>query len=383
MIRTHSAAIATAHPATDPIKNKFTASNWRYWRRELLQLSAINTIIAALLFCLDTQTSFALQFLTANCVGGCIWLLSHTLQWLFASKLSLLRIHLLTVLPGLFIGLQLAAWLGAPDFFRLNAQVPELASRSLIFSLLVTFIAAAFVVQHYQSQQYLIRLEQHKRQLAEVCASENQAQLMLLQAQIEPHFLFNTLATVLSLIDAQPQQAQKMLLHLNSYLRSSLHRTRQPMVMLRDEIELIEHLLWIAKIRLTDRLNYQIQIDPKLLSLPFPPLLLQPLVENALRHAVEPSLTQVQLQIFSLLEAGRLRIIVRDDGPGLQASSPNPGNGFGLENVRQRLHQLYQGQASLKLYARQPNGCHAELNLPFCADDVQPELPSHANCLAR
>lgn len=379
MIRTPNAAITAADPAT----NRLTVSNWRYWRRELLQLSAINSIIAGLLFCLDTQTSFALQLLTANCVGCCIWLLSHAARWLFAAKLSLLRIQLLTVLPGLFSGLKLAAWLGAPDFFQLNAQIPELASRNLIFSLLVTFIAAAFVLQHYQSQQYRIRLEQHKRQLAEVCASENQARLMLLQAQIEPHFLFNTLATVQSLIDTKPEQAQQMMLHLNSYLRSSLQRTRQPMVMLQDEIELIEHLLWIAKIRLSDRLSYQIEVDAKLRSLPFPPLLLQPLVENALRHAVEPSLTQVQLQIFSLLEAGRLRIIVRDNGPGLQASSPNPGNGLGLENVRQRLHQLYQGQASLKLYARQPHGCHAELNLPFCADDVQPELPSHANRLAR
>lgn len=361
-----------------------TASiNWRFWRRELQQLFCINAVIATLLYCLDTQTSFWLQLLTANCVGGCIWLLSQAGQKLLSARFSLLRIQLFTVLPGLFIGLKLAAVLGAPDFFQLNVQTPELASRSLLFSLLVTFIAAAFVLQHYQSQQYRIRLEQHKRQLAEVSASENQARLMLLQAQIEPHFLFNTLATVLSLIEPQPQQAQQMLLHLNSYLRSSLQRTREPLVTLKDEIELIEHLLWIAKIRLSSRLEYQLQIEPQLLQMPFPPMLLQPLVENAIRHAVEPSLTTVKLQIFSQLEAGVLRLVVLDNGAGLQTDSPNPGNGLGLENVRQRLHQLYQGKASLKLYAIQPQGCMAELNLPAFLVLFPTETINHANSPAR
>lgn len=367
---------------TAPMRTN-NAINWSFWRRELPQLFCINTIIAALLYCLDTQTSFALQLLTANCVGGSIWLLSQAGHYLLGSRLSLLRIQLLTVLPGLFGGLQLAASLGAPDFFQLNAQAPELASRSLLFSLLVTFIAAAFVLQHYQSQQYRIRLEQHKRQLAEVSASENQARLMLLQAQIEPHFLFNTLATVLSLIEAEPQQAKQMLLHLNCYLRSSLQRTRQPLVKLQDEIELIEHLLSIAKIRLSARLDYQIQIEPQLLEMPFPPLLLQPLVENALRHAVEPSLVPVKLQIFSQMTAGRLRLVVLDNGPGLQASSPNPGNGLGLENVHQRLHQLYQGQASLKLYASEPQGCLAELDLPYFPHLFQLEPATYANSTAR
>jgi sensor histidine kinase YesM len=360
-----------------------TRINWRFWRRELQQLFCINAVIATLLYCLDTQTSFWLQLLTANCVGGCIWLLSQAGQKLLSARFSLLRIQLLTVLPGLFIGLKLAAVLGAPDFFQLNVQTPELASRSLLFSLLVTFIAAAFVLQHYQSQQYRIRLEQHKRQLAEVSASENQARLMLLQAQIEPHFLFNTLATVLSLIEPQPQQAQQMLLHLNSYLRSSLQRTREPLVTLKDEIELIEHLLWIAKIRLSSRLDYQLQIEPQLLQMPFPPMLLQPLVENAIRHAVEPSLTPVKLQIFSQLEGGILRLVVLDNGPGLQSDSPNPGNGLGLENVRQRLHQLYQGKASLKLYAIQPQGCMTELNLPAFPMLFPTETMHHANSTAR
>jgi sensor histidine kinase YesM len=357
-------------------------NKWRFWQRELPQLLCINTVIATLLYCLDTQTSFWLQLLTANCVGCCIWLLSQLGQKLLPAKTSLLRIQLFTVLPGLFIGLKMAALLGAPDFFQLNVQTPELASRSLLFSLLVTFIAAAFVLQHYQSQQYRIRLEQHKRQLAEVSASENQAQLMLLQAQIEPHFLFNTLATVLSLIEPQPQQAQQMLLHLNSYLRSSLQRTREPLVTLKDEIELIEHLLWIAKIRLSSRLEYQLQIEPKLLQMPFPPLLLQPLVENAIRHAVEPSLTPVKLQIFSQQEGGILRLVVLDNGPGLQSDSPNPGNGLGLENVRQRLHQLYQGKASLKLYAIQPHGCMAELSLPAFSMLLPTEAMNHANSTA-
>jgi sensor histidine kinase YesM len=197
------------------------------------------------------------------------------------------------------------------------------------------------------------RLEAEKRGV--------EAQLRMLQAQIEPHFLFNTLANLAGLIEADPKQAGRLLAALNRYLRASLERTRAQGGTLGDELNLLEAYLEILRIRLGPRLAYSFAVAPDLRALPFPPMLLQPLVENAVRHGIEPQVAGGRIQIAAGLGDGALALTVRDTGAGL---GDTPGSGVGLDNVRARLAALFGAAGSLQIEQAAEGGVLATLRLP-------------------
>jgi len=350
------------------------AKDLRHWLREILILLAINFVIASLMYLLDDSTSWPTKLVYANAVGCCIWGLTQLGHLLAKQRLPVWVIQLLAVPPGLFLGLKIAAGLGTPDVFQFMQQNPDVGWRSLILPLVVAIIAASFVLVRYQGQVYRAELERERRLLAEHRQADTQAQLMFLQAQIEPHFLFNTLANVHSLIMFNPQQAQTMLTHFNGYLRASLQRTRRPLSTLQHEIELIEKLLEIARIRLGDRLSFDIDILPDLHDKLLPPLLLQPLVENALAHGIEPSLIKGHIRVHAEVQGEQLCLKVTDNGVGLEAKTRQSTGGIGLANVRKRLHHLYGDKARLALYENPPHGCISELCLPMSALETPPPL---------
>ncbi len=346
----------------------------RHWLREILILLAINFVIASLMYLLDDSTSWPVKLVYANAVGCCIWGLTQLGHLLARQRLPVWLIQLLAVPPGLYLGLKIAAVLGSPDVFQFMQQNPDIGWRSLILPLVVAIIAASFVLVRYQGQVYRAELERERRLLAEYRQADTQAQLMFLQAQIEPHFLFNTLANVHSLIMFNPQQAQTMLTHFNGYLRASLQRTRRPLSTLHHEMELIEKLLEIARIRLGDRLSFAIDIAPELHGKLLPPLLLQPLVENALAHGIEPSLIKGHIRVHAEQHGEQLCLKVTDNGVGLEAQTLQSTSGIGLANVRNRLHHLYGDKARLALYDNPPHGCISELCLPMSALDTPPAV---------
>jgi LytS/YehU family sensor histidine kinase len=191
-----------------------------------------------------------------------------------------------------------------------------------------------------------------------------------LQAQIEPHFLFNTLANVGSLIDSDPPRARRLLDRLNDWLRVALVRTRSQQASLGDELALLENWLEILADRYCPRLTWQIDADAACRSQPFPPMLLQPLAENAIRHGIEPKVGGGHLRISARLEAHRLHIEVCDNGVGLAQTSGQTSalsiNGTGLTNIRARLQALYGDAARLDLNTPLSGGITACLELP-CA----------------
>ncbi|MEW9898221.1 histidine kinase [Chitinivorax sp. PXF-14] len=204
-------------------------------------------------------------------------------------------------------------------------------------------------------------LEQAKR--AEQERNLLTARLQMLQAQIEPHFLFNTLANVMSLIDLAPGQAKIMLDHFNSYLRASLDRTRDSHTTLGQELEQLQHYLAILGIRMGKRLRYQVEAPPELLQQALPPMLLQPLVENAIVHGLEPKVDGGAITIRAWREQDRLHLRVSDDGLGLGHTPP--GNGIGLANVRSRLDGLYGDAARLSIAEAPTGGVIADIVLPI------------------
>ncbi len=252
-------------------------------------------------------------------------------------------------LSGLVVGWPLGVWLVSQaglGWMRVNATA---VAGSAVLGLVISFII--FLVFNAKAQQAL----------AEKRAAE--AQLRLLQGQIEPHFLFNTLANVVALIDYEPRQAKQTLTAFTDYLRASLGGLRRDAVPLADELALAEAYLRVQASRMEDRLHYTLQADDDTRGALMPPLLLQPLVENAVLHGLEPSLQGGTVQVTARQQGEHLLIEVRDDGCGLGASRRS-GNGIALENLRERLRQRWGPRASLTLTAAEP-GTRAELRLPL------------------
>ncbi|HYA87728.1 MAG TPA: CHASE domain-containing protein [Nitrospirota bacterium] len=190
-----------------------------------------------------------------------------------------------------------------------------------------------------------------------------ETQLRMLQAQIEPHFLFNTLANIISLIDKEPRSARRMLQHLTSSLRRSLERSREDVSTLEHEADMLRDYLSIFKMRLGKRLDFDIEIPDELLNVPFPPMLLQPLVENAIKHGIEPKVEGGCVTIKAEKSYDMLRLSVSDTGLGF-SDSMNAG-GLGLENVRSRLQALYNVSANLILEENIPCGSTAIIEVPL------------------
>ncbi len=237
----------------------------------------------------------------------------------------------------------------------------------LVFSGVTTFIF--FII--FSSRERVAKAEAaeaHKQaQIAGLEKRASDAHLRALQAQIEPHFLFNTLANVHSLIDFAPDKAKAMLEALDGMLRTSLNKTRADKTTLGEEFAMVERYLAIFKIRMDDRLTVQTSFDPNLALIELPPLTLQPLVENAIVHGLEPKIDGGHIHVSATQDAhGTIQIIVADTGLGLNNNQNNQrdhqqtkgagGAGIGSTNVRERLASFFAGRASLTLTANQPTG---------------------------
>jgi LytS/YehU family sensor histidine kinase len=192
------------------------------------------------------------------------------------------------------------------------------------------------------------------------------ARLRLLQAQVEPHFLFNTLANVQALVDAGSPQASRVLASLIAYLRAAVPRMHDPSTTVGQELDLVRAYLELMQMRMPDRLQFALHIDPAASKLQCPPMTLLTLVENAVRHGIDPSEEGGRIDIDVWLRDGRCLVRVTDTGVGLKPTGG--GLGTGLSTLRERLQLAFGGEAKLHLTEVQPHGVCAELNLPARPD---------------
>ena len=235
-------------------------------------------------------------------------------------------------------------------------------------------LALAVVITFLFHQCFTSRARQLE---AERQATEARLRLRLRQGQIEPHFLFNTLAGVNSLIDHDPTRARQMLQDFTEYLRMSLGALRTGDAPLDQEPALAEHYLRLMAVRMDGRLNWRIEADAAARRVMVPPLLLQPLVENAVQHGLEPQLQGGTVTLSARLRDGRLVLEVSDDGRGPTPAPPagrRPGSGLGLAYVRSRLQSRYDGRASLSLQPAAPGTC-ATLSVPLDARAIDNDAP--------
>ena len=211
---------------------------------------------------------------------------------------------------------------------------------------------------HRQAQERALTAAQFETRLAE-------ARLQALQRQLHPHFLFNTLHTISALMHRDIDAADAMLARLSDLLRLTLERIAIQEISLKEELEFLEKYLEIERTRFGDRLSVEIEVEPEALDVCVPTLILQPLVENAMRHGIAPRVGGGRLQIVARRSGDRLWLMVRDNGPGLSKAKLDAFNqGVGVSNTRSRLEHLYPGAHKFDFHEPSDGGLAVTIEIP-------------------
>ena len=337
--------------------------NARYFLINLFYTIIINTFIALFLTVTSIVDSFPKSIAISQSIGICIYTIIISLLWLIKPEKKIFEIFI--ILIGIFLGVFIG-WQIGPYFLQQFFLIPYDTHNVSLWQKILLGVTFGLMCSYFfmskaklKMSAELIQEEKIKRLAKEKEALE--ANLKMLQAQIEPHFLFNTLSNILSLIDTNPVKGKTMLTDLIHYLRTTLSRTRHDLITIEQEIEMIQAYLNIIKIRMGERLRYEILVPESLKSYPFPPMLLQPLVENAVKHGLEPKIEGGKLSIKVTETEHGLKIEVTDTGLGLTSDHDS---GIGMTNVRERLHLLYGEKGRLSLEENKPNGLKVIIEVP-------------------
>ncbi len=235
------------------------------------------------------------------------------------------------------------------------------------FYILMCWSGLYFGIKYYQ------QLQRQTEQTLKATAAAHQAQLTMLRYQLNPHFLFNTLNAISTLIlDQQIKTANLAVTRLSDFLRYSLDNDPMKRVTLGQELGALDLYLEIEKVRFGDRLQITREIDNSAREALVPSLILQPIIENAIKYAISPREEGGAIRIAAKAHGGKLLITIADDGPGLGNSNGNgqcKSSGVGLRNTRERLLQLYGSEQALTLAPNHPSGLIVSINLPLAYED--------------
>ena len=234
----------------------------------------------------------------------------------------------------------------------------------LVYAVLMVSIVQYRRTQLQRNNTGLARLAQQermRRQLAD-------ARLKLMQAQVEPHFLFNTLASVQQLAENKAPEAAQLTAQLITFLRAGLASLREDTTTLAREFKAIEAYLTIMQTRMHDRLQFELDLPAALRETSMPPAMLISLVENAIKHGLEPHPDGGKIRVMARLEDARLRLTVADTGLGPGAGAATAGGGVGLDNIRQRLRAIFANDARLIVSGNLPQGFVAVIDMPLHAN---------------
>jgi signal transduction histidine kinase len=363
MTASTTSATAPSPPWWTPLLDGFRCVSW--WTLALIV--AINTGVALLLYTEETRP-FWHPLITAQSIGLSIayavnaakpWGSAHPLRRLILAVVggTILGMGLLLSIKGYLIG-DPEYHLGSLHGHASPGMIVGTATSALVMGLCVSlFFLLQFREAHARAQ--ILKAEADRNMLARQAI---EAELKLMQAQVEPHFLFNTLASVQFLTETDPPKASMMLGHLLAYLRAALPQLRLDSTTLGQEIDLAQAYLSIMQMRMGPRLAFTIDVPEALKPLAFPPMLLMSLVENAVKHGIEPQAAGGTIRIEARRNGEQLAIVVSDDGRGLAETI---GKGVGLTNLRERLRALYAERGKFTLEEQPPHGARATIEIPY------------------
>ncbi|HED10913.1 MAG TPA: hypothetical protein ENJ10_09515 [Caldithrix abyssi] len=320
--------------------------------------------------------SFMINLLFAHSIGWSIALPSHLfLKKSYRGWSRLKKGTALTLVLLVFgaMGSQLGYFLVHSVFFPgvdLIFSREQMFLINLALSVLFGLAGIIYFTMEEKIMHMAESLKEREMEQERLKALRKSAELEALRARTDPHFLFNTLNSIASLIRSDADKAERMTEQLAALFRYTLDSKNRERVSLREELEVIQSYLEIEKIRLGRRLQYHIETDEAALGAPVPPLLLQPLVENAVVHGLSPKRGGGEVQIRAACKQGRLHILIRDNGVGLGKSNTGTGNGLSL--VRERLRHLYGAEAALDI--RDARGVSILLELPLASGTLKKEV---------
>ena len=265
------------------------------------------------------------------------------------------------VLAGIGVGYVAGTWLADQlckyyGWYSPQATPSALELRSSILITVVAGIVITFYFYAVNQAHYL------QRKMTEARQHASEARLKLLETQLEPHMLFNTLANLRVLIGTDPARAQTMLDHMIAYLRATLSGSRASAHSLQAEFDRLRDYLELMSIRMGSRLQYTLDLPESLATQPVPTLLLQPLVENSIKHGLEPKVEGGSITVSARRDAGQIVLEVTDTGVGMAEGAPA---GFGLVQVRERLATVYGLESAIDIIALHPYGTRATLRYPL------------------
>ncbi|PWF48544.1 sensor histidine kinase [Massilia glaciei] len=267
----------------------------------------------------------------------------------------------LCVVAGIAIGSALLKGVSPLAYLRAGTHFAPLFGFALFAA---AFMFLVFLAGERRISGEILAARQSE-QIAAAAQLLAEARLRALQAQIEPHFLYNTLANVVSLIDSRPKEARHMLERFIDYLRASLAASRADRSTVGAELTLAGAYLDVLAVRMGARLRYRIEAGPGCRELAIAPMLLQPIIENAVAHGLEPKIEGGEIVVRAHLRGALLCIEVSDTGVGLGNAPSKPGGGVGLGNLRARLRSLYGGAAQVQLLENEPGGVTVRVLLPL------------------
>jgi len=341
----------------------------------LIEGLTVRRVVAVTVVCI-AATAFLVGFfqntfldlaVSALCVGYTMMVLFTIAGNLRVAWPNRVTRQMLAVVLGSFLGTLLAGLVKGRNIASMFSE--RMAGVTITMSLGIGFgcvAVAAYALRekHARDEARLHRAEAERQQLEK---NMLEAKLQLMQAQVEPHFLFNTLANVQHLVETDPPAASRMLESLIQYLRAALPQMREASTTLRREFEMARAFLEIHRIRMGTRLEFSIDAPPHLLDASFPPMMLLSLVENALKHGVDPCCECSSVDIRAVHADGRLTVSVADTGDGIVKKT---GGGVGLANIRERLKALYGHDARLVLEENNPRGVVASIQIPLAESAI-------------
>ncbi|MFT3777190.1 MAG: histidine kinase [Ottowia sp.] len=341
---------------------------WRSIAHHLLQVVAFCCVIAVLTTAIWPRHSYGVQLVGSLCIGLVTWAVIEFGRLLVPARLCHTdsegghgwpkgwrggALAAAGIGTGFLLGDPLGQWLTGTGGYR--------SARDGQLSLLITIAAGAVATYYFHMRGRAAALEA-ARNAAERDASE--ARLKLLQSQLEPHMLFNTLANLRALIGVDPAAAQQMLDRLNDYLRATLAASRATRHPLAAEFERLRDYLALMAIRMGPRLAFELRLPDELRESPVPPLLLQPLVENAIQHGLEPRVGGGRIDVSAAREGDALVLAVRDTGVGFDPAH-RPAGRFGMAQVTERVLSAYGGRGRVDVQSRPGEGAMIRLTLPL------------------
>jgi len=266
-------------------------------------------------------------------------------------------------------------WLLHVAAYQNLGSIPDLYSSDILFNLPTGFMSygtiflVSYVIDYYRRhQEEELKISRLKTELAQAQLQVTEAQLQALKMQLHPHFLFNTLNSISALLDEDVEAADQMLARLGDLLRLTLENSGAQQVTLQEELEFLRCYLEIEHVRFHDRLAVHMNIAPDTLDARVPNLILQPIVENAIKHGIVSRIAPGEIVIRATRLGDTLQLRVQDNGPGLQAidqSSVRIREGLGLANTRARLHQMYGAGHSFDMSDIPEGGLRVTIEIPF------------------